>query len=129
MADKSSREKLAYAFAALSLGLLLFASAIAAGLNTGVADAQATTSSKDTQTPPKSIDELFSRIQDRLPGFAGYFYNDEGQLSVYLTQPSGTTDAQVSAVLANFVDAKDLEKGVVILQGLLPNSISHTVPP
>ncbi|MEP0824975.1 MAG: hypothetical protein HRF40_05770 [Nitrososphaera sp.] len=116
MADKSSREKLAYAFAALSLGLLLFASAIAAGLNTGVADAQATTSSKDTQTPPKSIDELFSRIQDRLPGFAGYFYNDEGQLSVYLTQPSGTTDAQVSAVLANFVNAKDLEKGVVILQ-------------
>lgn len=49
MTDKSSRKKLTYAFAALSLGLLVFASAIAAGFNTSVANAQTTTSSQDTQ--------------------------------------------------------------------------------
>lgn len=50
MTEKSSREKLAYAFAGLSLGLLIFASTIAAGLNVGAANAQAATSSQDAAT-------------------------------------------------------------------------------
>lgn len=69
------------------------------------------------QGDPRTLDYTFAEIENKLPGFAGFFFDGEGKLNVYFTKPDQVNTTQVTAVLSDYLDPADLEKGIVILQG------------
>lgn len=64
----------------------------------------------------RTPDNIFAEIEGKLPGFAGLFFDSEGKLNVYVTQPDGVTSAQIASVLADYLEPTDMEKGITILQ-------------
>lgn len=50
------------------------------------------------QNNPRTLDYTFTEIENKLPGFAGFFFGEEGRLNVYFTSPDQVKTTQVANV-------------------------------
>lgn len=71
---------------------------------------------------PRTVDEAFAAIESELPGFSGYFFDTDGRLNVFFTEPQQVNADQVSARLisAGYIQSEDTAKGIVLLDSKYP---------
>lgn len=96
-------------------------SIIAGGLQHELASASSNEEESDaannnSSNQPKSLDEYFYYIEKDIPGFAGYYYDEQGKLIVYLTNPADADNESIKNILVNkYLDSEDdVEKGIEI---------------
>lgn len=115
--DKSKVMTTALGIAA-AVVLLAFSLAVQPYAPSATAQANTNTSMPPTSPTnvPRTHDTIFAEIESKLPGFAGMFLDEEGKLNIYLTNPNAVGTAQISTILADYVEQEHLEKGITMLQ-------------
>ncbi len=121
-----------------TMAVLLFLQSLAlqipaVGLTPHLASAETSeqTSSPEQQSVspnPRTVDEAFAAIESEFPGFSGYFYDEEGRLNIFFTEPQQVDSEQVSSrlVSAGYIENEDTANGVILLQSKYPWKTLHT---
>lgn len=93
---------------------LIFSTSILNATNTSAASATA------DQSQPRFLDEQFLNIEKKIPGFSGYYFDEEGKVNVYSTSATSLSSGDVTSVLSTYLTADDLSKGLNIKQSTYP---------
>lgn len=74
--------------------------------------------SPDTGSPPRSIDDLFAKVAQQVPDFGGFFFDQNGDLTVYLIDtPASVAEAAILSVFGSDDRITPLLGRIKVLRG------------